>query len=176
VKEDPIGGAHAPEREGGGEASWAGAREAGGPRAQGRKKRKEREAAAGLPGGGRKEEKGRGGKGPVGLGPKERKEREKREKTKQKLLSLQMKFEFKERQPKYQCKEHEMRKHMVFPIFILYFKRIVYQKNPVTLLPIMSFNLFLYFAKFRVTNLPPLKGISSSRFGWASKELGKFCL
>jgi hypothetical protein len=112
--------------------SWAGP--GSGLRAPG-KRRKERGKAVGRAAGGRKRRKGEEGRWPAGLGPKERRERErKKRKTKQKLLSLNMKFEFKERQPKYQCKEHEMHKHMVFPIFILYFKKIVYQKscNPLT--------------------------------------------
>jgi hypothetical protein len=44
--------------------------------------------------------------------------------------------------------------------------------------PEMNLARFLgsQFENHGVTNLPPLKEISSSRFGWASKELRKFCL
>jgi hypothetical protein len=88
---------------------------------------------AGLQGGEREERERRGG-GLLGWAQRREEREKKKRKTKQKLLSLNMKFEFNERQPKYQCKEHEMHKHMVFPIFILYFKKIVYQKscNPLT--------------------------------------------
>jgi hypothetical protein len=100
----------------------------------GRKGKRERESHGWAARG--REKRGERGRGKRAgwAGPKGEKREGKERKIKQKLLSLNMKFEFEERQPKYQCKEHEMHKHMVFPIFILYFKKIVYQKscNPLT--------------------------------------------
>jgi hypothetical protein len=55
-------------------------------------------------------------------GPKEEKRDGERGKIKQLLLNLKMKFELKKRQAKFQCKEHEMQNHMVFPIFIFILK------------------------------------------------------
>jgi hypothetical protein len=64
-----------------------------------------------------------------------REKRGKREKNKTKskrAFEFELKFELKfnpnKLQPMKQCKEHEMHKHMVFPIFILYLRRELFIK------------------------------------------------
>jgi hypothetical protein len=81
--------------------------------------RKERErAAAGLPGGG--EERGRRRKKASWAGPRgeKREGKERRTKQIQKAFEFELKFEFKRETTKISMQEHEMYKHMTFPIFI----------------------------------------------------------
>jgi hypothetical protein len=94
-----------------GEGGWWAAR-------AGEKEKERERAAAGLPGGekGRKGEEKRGRLGWAQRRGKRGKER--RTKQIQKAFEFELKFEFKRETTKISLQEHEMHKHMTFPIFI----------------------------------------------------------